>query len=853
MRAHINPVAIVRALVVSSVLVVGLLGAVAVASADVVNPVFNPHQCLNWGVFGVFQYTDWEVIKAPSPDTISRWPDPGFWLAGDGGYDGAIEVPANVIRANDDGDDTSRILLYAPPQHAALFDLREDGSFTYKPEDQYYGADTFQYLWERTGFCSQPTTVTIGALTQPHLFDDTYPVDAVPPPVGPNGEIPIDTWPTPPAFSAGRACVAPGLCGVLNNDENLGPNAGNSVSYDAVFGQPHEGQRTQHGWLHELPNGAFDYRPDPGFEGEDWVEYRLDQSVGLHSGRKQGRVTFLVARSSAGDVQPNDDDVATVEDTPVGIAPADLIANDVRTFTIGSVQGIDTNFSRPPTVRTAHGSLSINWFQVSPFVFTVNGLIYTPDANYAGPDSFSYLGRGETTTGVAKADLATVFLDVSPTDDPPTAVDDTAFTRAGTPITIDVAANDTDPDGDLVPSSVRLLEANSRWNVNPDGTITYSLEDGLWGGNTNDYEIANSRGVVSTASVTVRVSPLIDDAYTTAEDGTLVVDAAAGVRANDAVAVGATPTVDLVSGPTYGTLTLDPSGAFTYVPDADYDWQDSFTYRTIGGPNTYSVGGETATVSIRMTPVPDAPVVTLNSRCAAAADLPSLCTDGLDRRNVFEGQAVRLRGRIDDPDHPATGSFTVDWGDGSPLETYAYPCMNLPVNPTACQSDVWYEPTSTWFGGDPASGRVFFDLSHVYADDPATGPDDYTITVTPIDGQPSGAAEAVTTVASVSNVAPTMVLAPDCGPGAGCFGFTSFLTRRPRQRDHAARSAPGPRHGPRPAERQLGRRRRRPVCPGLRRRDGLPDDVGPDVMYGNALPACQLWLLQAPPHVRDRR
>ena len=206
MRAHLSPVAIVRALAVSSVLVVGLLGAVAVASADVVNPVFNPHQCLNWGVFGVFQYTDWETIKSPSPDTISRYPDPGFWLAGDGGYDGAIEVPANVIRANDDGDDTSRILLYAPPQHASFFDLREDGSFTYKPDDGYYGADTFQYLWERTGFCSQPTTVTIEALTQAHLFDDDYTVDAFPPPVGPDGEIPVDTWPTPPVFSGGRTC-----------------------------------------------------------------------------------------------------------------------------------------------------------------------------------------------------------------------------------------------------------------------------------------------------------------------------------------------------------------------------------------------------------------------------------------------------------------------------------------------------------------------------------------------------------------------------------------------------------------------------------------------------------------------
>jgi VCBS repeat-containing protein len=95
----------------------------------------------------------------------------------------------------------------------------------------------------------------------------------------------------------------------------------------------------------------------------------------------------------------------------------------------------------------------------------------------------------------------------------------------------------------------------------------------------------------------------LDDAYAATEDTTLTVGAAAGVLANDSDPEGDPLAVSLVSGPTKGTLTLSPNGAFTYVPNSNANGTDTFRYRAADG--TLADG---ATVTITIAPVNDAPV-----------------------------------------------------------------------------------------------------------------------------------------------------------------------------------------------------------------------------------------------------
>jgi large repetitive protein len=68
---------------------------------------------------------------------------------------------------------------------------------------------------------------------------------------------------------------------------------------------------------------------------------------------------------------------------------------------------------------------------------------YTPALNFNGSDAFEVTvsdGKGGT-------DTATVSVTVTPVDDPPVAVNDSASTMENTSVIIDVLANDTDIDG----------------------------------------------------------------------------------------------------------------------------------------------------------------------------------------------------------------------------------------------------------------------------------------------------------------------------------------------------------------------------------------------------------------------
>jgi VCBS repeat-containing protein len=78
------------------------------------------------------------------------------------------------------------------------------------------------------------------------------------------------------------------------------------------------------------------------------------------------------------------------------------------------------------------------------------------------------------------------------------------------------------------------------------------------------------------------------------------------VLANDTDAENNALSALLLAGPSHGTLTLNESGSFTYTPAENFNGSDSFTYKANDG----SADSNTATVSITVNAVNDAPVVT---------------------------------------------------------------------------------------------------------------------------------------------------------------------------------------------------------------------------------------------------
>src|SRR5205814_6217950 len=110
------------------------------------------------------------------------------------------------------------------------------------------------------------------------------------------------------------------------------------------------------------------------------------------------------------------------------------------------------------------------------------------------------------------------------------------------------------------------------------------------------------------------------DVFSTDEDTALTV-AAPGVLGNDTDVDSAVLVAILVTGPAHGTLAFRADGGFQYVPAADFNGTDGFSYSVGDGAAT----SNTATVTIDVAAVDDAPVA--QSQAAV-----------MDERTVLQGR-----------------------------------------------------------------------------------------------------------------------------------------------------------------------------------------------------------------------
>lgn len=104
----------------------------------------------------------------------------------------------------------------------------------------------------------------------------------------------------------------------------------------------------------------------------------------------------------------------------------------------------------------------------------------------------------------------TITVSGAPVNANPTPIMDEATTDEDTPVTINILANDTDPDGDpLTVDSVGDPE-HGTVVLNGDGTITYTPEMNYYGTDTFDYTVNDDQGGSATAAVTVTINSVND-------------------------------------------------------------------------------------------------------------------------------------------------------------------------------------------------------------------------------------------------------------------------------------------------------------------------------------------------------
>ncbi|CAA0231475.1 Protein of unknown function precursor containing a C-terminal secretion signal. Putative adhesin [Tenacibaculum maritimum] len=393
------------------------------------------------------------------------------------------------------------------------------------------------------------------------------------------------------------------------------------------------------------PNDPSDdvvtYIPDPDFNGTDSFDYSVcDNASPANCATATVEVTVMPTPDS------QDDMASILEDMSIGV---NIYGNDNDIPTNGSLV----------TTNPANGTVTID-DGGTPNDPSDDIVTYTPDPDFNGTDSFDYSVCDNASP--ANCTTSTVEITVIPTPD---SQNDDEETIEGTPIEVDIYANDNDipTNGSLVTTN----PANGTVTINDGGTpndpsddvVTYTPDVGFVGTDTFNYTVCNKTKplVCTTSTVTVVVVPTPDsqnDMADTTEDTPVIV----AIYTNDSNIP--TDGVLNITNPTNGTVTIDNGGTpddpsddiVTYTPDADFNGTDSFDYTVCDNASPANCTTSTVNVSVGATPDSQNDTANTTEDTAVTVDIY-----GNDNDIPTDGSLVTT--------NPTNGTVTIDNG-GTP-------------------------------------------------------------------------------------------------------------------------------------------------------------------------------------------
>ncbi|WP_268809997.1 tandem-95 repeat protein [Vibrio parahaemolyticus] len=415
--------------------------------------------------------------------------------------------------------------------------VNPDGSVTYTPNDNYHGTDSFTYI-VTSGGVSESAIVEVNvtpANDAPVAKDDiattqedtAVTIDVLPNDTDVDGDkLSIESVSVPK--EQGTVEVVDGKL-VFTPAENFNGDA--EITYTVT-----DGALTDQATVKVTVNAVND---TPVVESniadqtlaEDFTPYTIDLNTAFSDvDNVDGELTFSVSGNSniqvaivngIATITPtadwNGSETLTFTATdpsgesvsqPVNftVAPvADIVADKATvvedTSTVIKVLGNDTFEGDGKVVSLdtnngpANGTVSVN---------PDGSVTYTPNDNYQGTDSFTYI---VTSGGVSES--TTVSVDVTPVNDAPVAKDDTAITDEDTPVTIDVLPNDNDIDGDkLSIQSASVPEVQGKVEI-VDGKLVFTPAENFNGDAEITYTVTDGQ-LTDEAKVTVTVNPVND-------------------------------------------------------------------------------------------------------------------------------------------------------------------------------------------------------------------------------------------------------------------------------------------------------------------------------------------------------
>ncbi len=400
------------------------------------------------------------------------------------------ETPVRVnVYDNDDLPTRGAFVISATgaPANGQIV-VNADQTITYTPDVDFIGVDTFTYTVTDADNRTDTATVTVEV------------TNVQDPPVAR-----VDSRTT-------TEDVALPSIDVLANDTDADNDTLSVVS-----------ARADAGTVSINADGTLNYVPPLNASGTDEITYTISDGNGGFA-----TTTVLITIRAANDAPTTQDQtVTTQEDQEYVFQASDFAFDDVDPGDI--IAGIRIETLPSDGTLLLQGRPVTAGQQILPSDLAASRLVFRPDANEFGNDYAEF--TFSVTDGVLYSDVGTVTVNVTPVQDPPTAIDDAATTDEDSVLTAQVLGNDSDVDGDavsvvaingnpalvgrattLASGAVVTLLADGTFSYDPNGAFEY-LADGETAADTFTYAISDGNGGTDTATVTITVSG-IDDVLT---------------------------------------------------------------------------------------------------------------------------------------------------------------------------------------------------------------------------------------------------------------------------------------------------------------------------------------------------
>ena len=507
------------------------------------------------------------IVISPADNLPPTARDDSFSVSEDGMLTGDV-LADNGNGSDSDPDDTQLTVVGTAqvPQNGSLM-LRDDGEFTYVPDPNFNGIDSFAYqLQDGRGGASQAVvTINVQSVNDAPVAEDDL-------------------------FITQQGMAISGDVLALNGDA-----ADSDIDMDMLAGGVTLETEAMNGLVELNPDGTFTYTPNSSFGGADTFVYRVSD------GELSDTATVTIEVNAVVNTPPvaQNDNFTVPED---GSLPGNVIVDN------GNGADSDPDGDRLSTLLT-------NPTMNGEVLLEADGnFTYVPNANFNGTDSFSY----SISDGREGVDVAEVSITVDPVDDIPVAQDDTFTIAADMVLTGDLLADngngaDSDPDGGGVTvRPTRLRPQNGIAILNLDGTFEYTPTEGFSGTDRFSYTLRDADGDVVVAFVNISIDDLpngapvaVNDTFVINENavatGNVLADNGAGA---DSDPNGDTLEVSLVTDTVVGELNLSGDGSFTWTPPAGFAGEDGFVYQI----SDQNGGSDTAEVRIVVNVVNEAPI-----------------------------------------------------------------------------------------------------------------------------------------------------------------------------------------------------------------------------------------------------